>query len=117
MTASAFLGNLLEMHIPEWEHLHKYAQSSLILSGELHSPQMALVVKHPPANSGDIRDTGLIPGSRRFPGGGHSNPLQYSCLKNPMNREAWQAIVHRVAKSQTCMHAVCNRLCRSPHFY
>ena len=66
MTASAFLGNLLEMHIPEWEHLHKHAQSSLILSGELHPPQMALVVKHPPANSGDIRDTGLIPGSRRF---------------------------------------------------
>ena len=117
MTASAFLGNLLELHIPEWGHLHKYAQISLILSGELHSPQMALVVRHPPANAGDIRDTGLIPGSRRFPGGGHSNPLQYSCLDNPMNRGAWQAIVHRVAKSQTCMHTLCNRFSRSPHFY
>ena len=53
---------------------------------------------------------GLIPGSRRSPGGGHGNPLQYSCLKNPMDREAWRAIVHKVAKNRTqlnrqCMHA------------
>ena len=99
MTASAFLGNLLEMHIPEWEHLHKYAQSSLILSGELHSPQMVLVVKHPPANSGDIRDTGLISGLGRSPGGGNGNPLQSSCLENPMNRGAWWAAVRGVTKS------------------
>ena len=46
-------------------------------------------------------DTGLIPGSGRPPGGGSGNPLQYSCLENPMDRGAWQAIVHRVAKSQT----------------
>ena len=44
---------------------------------------------------------GLIPGSERSPGGGHSNPLQYSCLENPMDRRAWWATVHRVAKSQT----------------
>jgi len=43
-------------------------------------------------------DSGLIPGSRRFPGGGNSNPLQYSCLENPMDRGTWQAIVHWVAK-------------------
>ena len=63
--------------------------------------QVALVVKNPPANAGDIRDAGLIPGSGRYPGGGHGSPLQYSCLENPRNREAWRAIVHRVAKSQT----------------
>ena len=62
---------------------------------------MALVVKDPPANAGDARDMGLIPGSERSPGGGHGNPLQYSCLENPMNRGAWQATVHGVAKSQT----------------
>ena len=62
---------------------------------------MALVVKDPPANAGDPRDMGLIPGSERSPGGGHGNPLQYSCLENPMNRGAWQATVHGVAKSQT----------------
>ena len=53
------------------------------------------------ANAEDIRDTGLIPGSGRSPGGGHGNPLQYSSLKNPMDRGAWWAIVHRVTKSQT----------------
>ena len=54
-----------------------------------------------PANAGDIRNTGSIPGSERFPEGGHSNPLQYSFLENPMDRGAWQAIVHRVTKSPT----------------
>ena len=59
----------------------------------------ALLVKNPPANAGDIRDTGLIPVSGRSPGGGHGNPLQYSCLENPMNRRAWQGTVLRVTKS------------------
>ena len=61
-----------------------------------------LVVKNPPDNAGDLRDTdtGWTPGSGRCPGGGgHGNPLQYSCLKNPMDRGAWQAMIHRVAKS------------------
>ena len=58
------------------------------------------MVKNPSANVGDIRDVGSIPGLGRFPGGGHGNPFQHSCLENPMNRGAWQAIVHRVAKSQ-----------------
>ena len=58
---------------------------------------MALVIKNPPANAGDIGDTGSILGSGRSLGGGHDNPLQYSCLENPMDRGAsW---VHRVAKS------------------
>ena len=54
------------------------------------------VVKNPSASVGD---EGLISGSGRSPGGGHGNPLQYSCLKNPMDRGAWRAIVHRVANS------------------
>ena len=53
---------------------------------------MVLVVKKPPANAGDARDPGLIPGSEISPGGGHGNPLQYSYLKNSMNRGAWWAI-------------------------
>ena len=57
------------------------------------------VVKILPASAGDIRDVGSIPGSARSPGGGHGNPLQYSCLENPMDRRAWRATVHRVAKS------------------
>ena len=56
------------------------------------------MVKNLPANTGDL---GLIPGSGRSPGGGNGNPLQYACLGNPMDREAWQAIVHGVEKSQT----------------
>ena len=62
---------------------------------------MALVVKNPPANEGDIRDAGSIPEMERFPGEGHGNPLQYSCLENHVNSGAWKATVHRVAKSQT----------------
>ena len=63
--------------------------------------QVVLVVKNPPANAGDTGDMGSIPGLGRSPGGGHGNPLQYSCLENPMDRRAWQATVHRVAKSWT----------------
>ena len=62
---------------------------------------MVLVVKDPPANAGNIRDAGLIPGSGRSPGGGYGNPLQYTCLENPMDRGAWWATVHRVAESDT----------------
>ena len=61
----------------------------------------ALVVKNLPANAGNIRDTGSIPGSGRSPRGGHGNPLQYSCPENSMDSGAWQTIVHGVAKSQT----------------
>ena len=63
--------------------------------------QVALVVKNLPANAGDIRDMDLIPGSGRSPGRGHGNPLQYSCLENPMDRGAWQATVPGITKSGT----------------
>ena len=64
-----------------------------------------LGVKNLPANAGDIRNTGLIPGSGRSPGEGNGNPLQYSCLENPMDRGAWRAIVHRVAKGSDMTEA------------
>ena len=60
-------------------------------------------VKETAANGGDLRDISLITGLGRSPGGGLGNPLQYSCLKNPMDRGAWQAMVHRVTKSMTCL--------------
>ena len=59
------------------------------------------MVKNPAASTGDIRDMDSIPGSGRSPGWGHGNPLQYSCLKNPIDRGAWKATVHRVTTSQT----------------
>ena len=82
---------------------------SIVLKGEYYflligiiikegSSQVALVVKNGPSNTGDVRDSGLIPRSGRSPGGGH---VQYSCLDNPMDRGAWRAMVHRVRKSQT----------------
>ena len=61
---------------------------------------MVLVVNNPPANAGDIRDADLIPRLGRSPGEGHSNPRQYSCLENPMDRGTW-ATVHSVTKTQT----------------
>ena len=71
--------------------------------------QVALVVKNPPGNGGD---PGSIPGSERFPGGGHGNPLQFSCLGNPMDRGAWWATVHGIAGSRTrlCHRARTHRL-------
>ena len=59
------------------------------------------MVKNLPANTGDGRDSGSIPGSGRQPGEGNGNPLQYSCQENPTDRGAWEATVHGVAKSQT----------------
>ena len=59
------------------------------------------MVKNLPANAGDTRNTGLIPGFGRFPGVGNGNPLQYSCLEIPMDAGAWWATVHRVTKSRT----------------
>ena len=64
-------------------------------------PQVVLMIKNPPADARDIRDEGLIPGSRRSPGGGNGNPLQYSCLENPMDRGASRATVHRVTELDT----------------
>ena len=73
---------------------------------------MVLVVKNLLANAGDIRDSGSIPGSVRSCGEGNSNPLQYSCLENPMDRGAWWATVHKVTKSQTWL----KRLSTHAHF-
>ena len=63
--------------------------------------QVVLVVKNSPAKTRDLRDKGSTPGLGRFPEGGHGNPLQYSCLENLMDRGAWWATFHRVAKSWT----------------
>ena len=62
------------------------------------SSQVALVIKNPPANAGEAGDMGSIPGSGRFPGGRHGNPLQYSCLENPVQRGAWRATVRKVVR-------------------
>ena len=63
--------------------------------------QVTLVVKKPPASAEGVRDMGSIPGSERSPGGGHGNLLQYSCLENSMDREAWRTTVHGITKSWT----------------
>ena len=59
---------------------------------------MALVIKSPPANAGNVTNAGSIPGLRRSPEEGHDNPVQYSCLENPMNTGSWQATVHGAAR-------------------
>ena len=64
------------------------------ISLSIMSSQVVLVVKNPPAKAGDIKHSGLIPGSGRDPGEGHSNPFQYSCLENPMDRGAQRAMVY-----------------------
>ena len=67
----------------------------------LRASQVVIVVKNLPANEGDVREVGLIPRMGRSPAGGHSNPLQYSCLENPTKGGTWQATVYRVTQSQT----------------
>jgi len=62
------------------------------------SSQVALVVKNPPANAGDVRDVSSIPRSGRSPGEGNGNLLQYSCLENPRDRAAWRATVQRIGQ-------------------
>ena len=64
---------------------------------------MALEVNNLPANAGDLRDTGSIPGLGRYPGEWHGNPLKYCCPENPIDNGAWWAIVYRVTKSWPCL--------------
>ena len=78
--------------LTRWTFVSKVERSRCRYIGGWVS-QVELVVKNLPAKAGDIREVGLIPGSRRSPGGGHGNPLSYSCLENPMDRGAWQATV------------------------
>ena len=75
--------------------------------------QVVLLVKNLPANAGDIRDTGSIPGLGRSPGEGHDKSLQYFCLENPMDRGAWWATVHGVTKSQTQLKQLSMQTCVS----
>ena len=89
-----FFPPLLSLEIDLW--------SSGMRGGMVNeASQVALLVKNPPSNAGGIGDSGSISGSGRSPGEGNSNPLQYSCLENPIDREAWQVTVHWVAKSWT----------------
>ena len=76
---------------------------------------MALVVKSTSSEVSDMRDTGPIPGSGRSTGGDHGNPLQCSCLENPMDRGAWQATVYRVTKSWTWLKQLCMHACTHTH--
>ena len=83
-----------------------FASFSTLWNGFFHQESYIFwgpgeVVENLPANPRDVRDTGSIPGSGRSPGGGYSNPLQYSCLENPKDRAAWRATVHRIAESWT----------------
>ena len=82
------------MDLPYSHHL-KY-QASIF-----RASHVALVVKNAPSNERDIRDLDSVPGLGKSPGGGYGNPLQYSCLENPIDREAWQVTVHGEAKSWT----------------
>ena len=90
----------------DWTHTHIQVKNhSLFVRNDINAlygtSQVALVVKNLSANAGKIRDEDSIPGLGRSPGEGNDNPLQYSCLVNPMDKGTWQATVHGVAKSWT----------------
>ena len=75
----------------------------MIMKMRIQASQVVLVIKNPLANAGDIRDMGVIPGLGKSPGIGNGNSLQHFCTENPMDRGAWQATVHGIAKSQTSL--------------
>ena len=81
--------------------LKKKKSGNIYIYTHIYTSQVALVVENLPANAQDIKDAGSIPGSERSPGEGHVNPVQCSCLENPMNRGTWQATIHRISKSKT----------------
>ena len=87
----------------QWSHTNNVAKIQMFIpnSETLQSSQVAQVVKNLPANAGNIRDVGSIPGLGRSPGEGYGNPLQYSFLENPMDRGSWWGMVLRVAKRRT----------------
>ena len=98
----------LQLHYPWGKNIYSWTCMTCIhkcvvcICVRLYLVQMAgLVVKNPPADAGDARNAGSIPGSGRFPGGGHGSPLQHSCLENPMDRGARRATVYGVAQSWT----------------
>ena len=99
-----------------WAHCGKSKGFEVMMTSvSLHflpivSEWVAELVKNLPANARDARDLGLIPVLGRSPGTGNGNPLQYSCLGNPMDRGAWQATVHGVAKSQDTTEHICTAL-------
>ena len=96
LTISAFL----PQHLSVTYHFSSGIPITCML-GYLRSSWVAQLIKNLPANAGDARDPDLIPGLGRCPGEGNGNPLQYSCLGNPMDRGAWWATVHGVTKNQT----------------
>ena len=95
--SSWFLAEITFILPAQWMSLGKDDNVSYFLCIHRGFPGGS-AVKNPPANAGNM---GLIPASRQSPGEGNGNPLQYSCLENPMDRGAWQAIVHGVTKSWT----------------
>ena len=91
---------MVDPHFPQLINIHNLKIFFTTSNTYLGFPGGS-VVKNLPASAGDIRDTGSIPRLGRSPGGGHGNPLQYSCLENPMDRGAWWAMVHGVTNSWT----------------
>ena len=100
---------------PYVHHPSIYSVTSLHSCYEpIRASQLVLVIKNLPANAGDRKDAGSIPGLGGSSGVGHGNPLQYSCLENPMDREVWQAIVHSVTKSRTQLKQLSVHTCNEP---
>ena len=93
-------GNPLQYSCPV-NSMHREVQPTGLPRVRLYCVTEYTVVKNPPANAGDIRDIGSVPGWGRSSGGRNGNPLQYSCLENPMDRGAWLVTVHSVSRSQT----------------
>ena len=83
----------------------KKKKKKKLMVAEGVASQKVLVVKNLPANTGDARDVGFVPGSGRSPGEGHANPLQYPCLESPRDRGAWRATVNGIAKNHTRLSA------------
>ena len=115
----SYYGHYANCFIGSTFHLILMTTLWLFFTLQVRICQMALAVKNQPANGGRHKRHDSIPRSRRSPGGGHGNPLQYPCLENPMDRGAWRATVHGVTESQTrlSMHTSHHRNSNTGKFF
>ena len=112
---NSHLPALVWLSVPSWATLETEGKGKKC--APIWDSQVALAVKQLPANAGDVRNVGLIPGSGRSSGGGHGKPLQYSYLESPMGREDWQAIIHRGTKSCTWLKQLSMHVCASTYVF
>ena len=115
LCTNVWIWRVSDLSVHKCEHMCFNEYANISMCEHVQAFQVVLVVKNLPASARDATDASSIPGSGRSSGKGNGNPLQYSCLENPMDRGAWQATVNRVAQSQTQLKWLSTHACEHVH--